>query len=451
MSRVRLTNRRAADMSIPYPGNVNQPNRKDPGWEDYHTFEQTVNHELPDMRDDWKNDERDGIGFGKPEPWGESPNTPGALPPPTVASVRVAANKAVRIAVLLLGEKVDDDVIEAQARDLMTLSGESMDRTLGRFAETQKLYADDDKDEDDKKAADEKDEEKKAADEKKEDEKKASDDKDEDDKKAAKKDDDKKSAEKDEEEKKAADEKDEEKKAADKKEMPQFIKDKIEESKEKKGSKELAEKADKKSAEKEEEQDEKKAADEKDEDKKAMSAKLAQLESVIASIKKSLDEKEEEKKAADEKDEEKKAADEKKDDEKKAEDKKEDEKKAADEKEEDKKAADEKKDEEKKAEDKEDEKKEAKKAGSTEMDIELTGSMDDEVEPDPEADAQLASLFEDRTAAEEDVDEKKVDASKKAGIKKLGGQPKVASTTGAGVTDISQLWETAPDVSEVFK
>ena len=45
----------------------------------------------------------------------------------------------------------------------------------------------------------------------------------------------------------------------------------------------------------------------------------------------------------------------------------------------------------------------------------------------------------------------KVEASKKAGIKKLGGQPRVASASGAGATDISDIWATAPDVSEVFK
>lgn len=126
--RQRLTTRMrgAADNSIPYPGNVNQPNRQDPAAEQYHTFEPSVeNHELQDLRHDWKNDTRDDIGFGKP----------------TVASVRVAANKAVRIAVLLLGEKAPEDVIEEQARDMMSMSHTAMDRTLARFAATQKFYA----------------------------------------------------------------------------------------------------------------------------------------------------------------------------------------------------------------------------------------------------------------------------------------------------------------------
>ena len=147
--RVRLTqrrNREAVDGSIPYPGNVNQPDRKFKEWDQYHTFEQSVNHELPDMRHDWKNDERDDIGFGIPEPWGQSPTAP------TVASVRVAANKAVKLAYFLLGNKVAEEVIEDQANDFMLLGPEAIDRTLGRFAETGELYAqneDDDAEEDD--------------------------------------------------------------------------------------------------------------------------------------------------------------------------------------------------------------------------------------------------------------------------------------------------------------
>jgi len=355
MSRVRLTQRNAADMSIPYPGNVNQPDRKDPSWDEYHTFEQQVNHELPDMRHEWKDNPRDDIGFGIPD-----------ANPPTVASIRVAANKAVRIAVLLLGEKVDDEVVEAQARDLMAMSGDAMDRTLSRFADTQKLYAED-KEEDDKdskkaKRVWDKDEKKwvESADKDEDkDEKKAEDKKEDEDKKEASaalvKKDDKKAEDKVEDKK---EEKPVEVKAEDKKEVPEFIQKKIDESKEKK------------SAEK---------------------------------------------------------------DEKKAEDKKEDGK-----------------DVEKKAEDKAEEKEE-KKAGINELNIELTGAADEEVEPDPEADKQLASLFDDGfTAVEEEKDEEEVKSSKKAGIKKLGGQPKVASTSGESV-DISSIWESAPDVSQVFK
>lgn len=327
MSRVRLTARgRSAADQTPYPGNVNQPDRKDPAIDDYHTFEQRVNHELPDMRHDWQGDDRDDIGFGIPEAWGKSP---------TVASVRVAANKAVRVAVLLLGDKVSDDVIEAQARDLMSMGPQAMDRTLQRFSDTQALYAADEEKKDEEKK-DDKAEAKCSADE----------------------------SEKKDEEKK--DDKAEEKKAADDKKVPDFIKEKMEEKK-----------------------DDKKAADEsdkKDEEKK--------------------EDKAEAKCSADESD--------KKDDE----DKKE---------------------------------VSAKKTGSTEFDIELSASVDDEVEPDPEADERLASLFDDPTVAAAGNSGRKAEASqKKTGITKLGGQPRVASAEGAGV-DISSIWQSAPDVSEAFK
>jgi len=401
----------AADMSIPYPGNVNQPDRKDPAWDQYHTFEQQVNHELPDMRHEWQDNPRDEIGFGIPK-----------KSDLTVASVRVAANKAVRIAVLLLGEKVKDAAIEEQARDFMAMSGDSMDRTLARFTATQKLYAEDDEkdeekkaakedDKDEKKAADEKDEEKKAAKEDDKDEKKAADEKDEE-KKAAKEDDkeDKKAAdEKKDEEKKAAKEDDKEDKKASLIKVLQAALEDLKKDDEKKASDDLAKGKDAVAA-KEDDKDEKKAADEKKDEEKKDAAK------------------------EDDKDE-KKAADEKKDEEKKAakEDDK-DEKKAADEKDEEKKAA------------KEDDKDE-KKAGMNDLDIEMTGADEGELAPDAEADSMLASLFAADEAPAEEVKEEK--AAKKAGIKKLGGQPKVASTSNL-TTDISSIWNSAPDVSDVF-
>ena len=385
-NRVRLTARgRSAADQTPYPGNVNQPDRKDPSWEQYHTFEQKVNHELPDMRHDWQNDARDSIGFGVPEEYGKSP---------TVASVRVAANKAVRVAVLLLGDKVSDEVIEAQARDLMAMGMTAMDRTLSRFADTQKLYAADEE------KVDEKDE-KKAADEK-------------------------------------VEEKKEEKTAASEAQFTPKI--------EKPGAEVKA--ADEK---KEDEKCSCKASDEKVEDKKDEAKDMkAMIAAAVAEafkaampefIQKKIDEKKEEKK------DDKKASDEK------VEDKKDDAKAAAEkveDKKEEVKAADES--------DKKDEKVEEKKAsvtrqGMNEFDIELTGSMDDEVTPDAEADERLASLFDSpgEAVASTGNSGRKTEASqKKAGITKLGGQPRVASAEGGSV-DISSIWQSAPDVSEAFK
>jgi hypothetical protein len=147
--RVRLTerrNRQAVDGSIPYPGNVNQPDRQFKKHNQYDNWEEVINHPLPDMRHDWQNDERDEIGFGIPEPWGESP---------TVASVKVAANKAVKLAYLLLGNKVAESIIEDQADDFMLLGPEAMDRTLARFAKTSELYAEDEEEDESKTASEE--------------------------------------------------------------------------------------------------------------------------------------------------------------------------------------------------------------------------------------------------------------------------------------------------------
>lgn len=144
--RDRLTrrNKEAVDGNIPYPGNVNQPDRKFKKDDQYDNWKETINHPYPDMRHDWQNDERDSIGFGIPEAWGTSP---------TVATVRVAANKSVQAAYYLLGNKVAESIVEDQAADFMLLGPEALDRTLARFAETIKLY------ETPKEAADESEEE----------------------------------------------------------------------------------------------------------------------------------------------------------------------------------------------------------------------------------------------------------------------------------------------------
>lgn len=385
MSRVRLTARgRSAADQTPYPGNVNQPDRQDPDWDQYHTFEQKTNHELPDMRHDWQNDGRDDIGFGIPEEWGKSP---------TVASVRVAATKAVRVAVLLLGEKVEDEVIEAQAKDFMSMGTKAMDRTLQRFADTQQFYADDDADEDDEKVEEVKVEAKQAATEA---------------------------------------EFKPEIAVPGSEEQPKVAEDKAEDKKEDKPVEKVEE--------------EKKAAD-KVEEKVEDTVKASDVKAMIASavaeamkaalpdfIQKKVDEKKE-------KEDDKKASD----DAAKTEEKVEDEKKAA--------AADEAAEEVvEKAEDKV----EAKKSAATaqeraSFDIELTGAMDDEVAPDPEADERLASLFDDQSGVTAGTSDRKVEASqKKAGIKKLGGQPRVVTASDGGV-DISSIWQSAPDVSEAFK
>ena len=132
--RVRLTQRRrrrAVEDDTPYPGTVNQPGRKFKKRDQYDNWEEVVNHPLPDMRHEWKNEKRDEIGFGIP----------------TVASIRAAASKAVRLAVLLLGDKVDEDVIEAQARTFMKLGNKGLNESLERFSETETVYSQDEEEE----------------------------------------------------------------------------------------------------------------------------------------------------------------------------------------------------------------------------------------------------------------------------------------------------------------
>jgi hypothetical protein len=129
--RVRLTQRTAVDGSIPYPGNVNQPDRQFKDHKQYDNWAEVVDHPLQNPATDWKSDSHDEIGFGVPEDWDQ----------PKMASIHLAADKAVRASVLLLGEKVAELTIEDQARDFMLMGGDALDRTLERFRSTQDLYA----------------------------------------------------------------------------------------------------------------------------------------------------------------------------------------------------------------------------------------------------------------------------------------------------------------------
>jgi len=140
MSRVRLTDRRsAADAGTPYPGTVNQPSRTFTEKGKYDNWSEVKDHPLQNPEHGWNSDSRDEIGFGTPE-----------ANAPTVASIRAAASKAVKLAVLLLGDKVSEDVIEEQARDFMNLGPELLEGSLKRFSETEDIYATEDKKEDKK-------------------------------------------------------------------------------------------------------------------------------------------------------------------------------------------------------------------------------------------------------------------------------------------------------------
>jgi hypothetical protein len=370
--RIRLTDRRrqAVDGSIPYPGSVNQPERQFKEHAQYDNWVETINHPLPDMRHEWKREHtpegRDDIGFGIPEPWGTQPTT---------ASIQVAADKSVRAAVLLLGEKVAEEIIEEQARDFMLMGGEALDRTLGRFSSTQELYVAADEEE-----ADEDEGEGKEA--------------------AAQV---------------VAEDNGEEEDEGDGKEAstelavtaennPTTI---PEQSAEQTGSQEGKQKGASFNADVQAKIAELKAEQE---------ARAVNLEAynqkVLEAAKKAL---------------------------------------AGDSEEEG---------------DDEGEGKEAAQsapapaagdinipervAGPNEMDIELTATMDSEIRPDANADAMLAGLFDDGVPAELPEPGLGREASAKQGITSLGGQPKVASAKAGGSADISSIWDSAPDVSEIF-
>jgi hypothetical protein len=143
MARERLTsrNRQAAaegakpDHKTPYPGTVNQEDRKFPDNEKYDNFEQNAKtHEGQDLRHEWKNDKHDENGIGIPEPWGKK----GTIA--SVKAIKMAASKAVKAAVLFLGDKVPEKMIEAQAKDFMAMGPEALTRSIERFSSTFDLY-----------------------------------------------------------------------------------------------------------------------------------------------------------------------------------------------------------------------------------------------------------------------------------------------------------------------
>lgn len=150
MGRKRLTNRKRQAVEE-YPGTMNQPDRqfKSPDQYDTDTWE---SFEQQDLRHDWQSDKRDEMGFGVPTAsWKDQPT----------AKVKQAAAKAIKLAVCLLGDKVDDSIIEDQASDFMALGLNGIEAGLDRLTETNPLYVkaedDDDDDEDDdsgKEAAD---------------------------------------------------------------------------------------------------------------------------------------------------------------------------------------------------------------------------------------------------------------------------------------------------------
>lgn len=127
MKRVRLTQRTAESQADGlFPGDIGNMERSK-AYRDidhYHKFEQTVNHELPDMRHEWKEDERDENN----------------LPILKVADMYAAAQNAIKLSMMFLGDNASQKMIEAQARDFMKLGNKRLVASLNRWYETEEDF-----------------------------------------------------------------------------------------------------------------------------------------------------------------------------------------------------------------------------------------------------------------------------------------------------------------------
>ena len=122
--RVRLTKRmaarnRKADSAVPETAIDLGKNRSYHKIDEYHTFEPSQNHWEPDMRHEWKEDKHDETGFGVPK----------------MAKVYMAAKKATKLAMMLLGEDADEAVLEKQARAFMRMGDKALTASIERWAE----------------------------------------------------------------------------------------------------------------------------------------------------------------------------------------------------------------------------------------------------------------------------------------------------------------------------
>jgi hypothetical protein len=114
--------------------NMNKEPTNDKPYGAYDKSEPAITHETQSDHTDWKNDKHDEIGLGVPKSEAEIAR---------IASQRLAANKAVKIAMNLLGDRCSEDVIAAQGRDFFAgMSMTAMDNTIRRIAETEALYND---------------------------------------------------------------------------------------------------------------------------------------------------------------------------------------------------------------------------------------------------------------------------------------------------------------------
>lgn len=139
MDRERLTkrlakqkSRKAVDVSDGlFPGDIGNPERAKnyKKIDQYHIFEPSLNHWTPDMRHEWKDNPREETGHGIPK----------------VAKIYMAAKKATKLAMMLLGDNASEKVLERQARDFMRLGDKALTASINRWAEEQEFEDDVDK------------------------------------------------------------------------------------------------------------------------------------------------------------------------------------------------------------------------------------------------------------------------------------------------------------------
>lgn len=126
MARIRLTQRmKKAESQADglFPGDVGNEERSKNyhDMDEYSTFEHTVNHELPDMRHEWKEDKRDENN----------------IPVPKVAALYAAAQNAIKLSMMFLGDNAPQKMIEAQAKDFMKLGNSRLVASMNRWIETE--------------------------------------------------------------------------------------------------------------------------------------------------------------------------------------------------------------------------------------------------------------------------------------------------------------------------
>ncbi len=122
--RIRLTQRmaarnRQADSATPETPIDLGKNRPYHDIDEYHTFEPSLNHWIPDKRHEWKEDKHDATGFGIPK----------------MTKVYMAAKKATKLAMIMLGEDAPEEALERQARDNMRMGDKALTATLERWTE----------------------------------------------------------------------------------------------------------------------------------------------------------------------------------------------------------------------------------------------------------------------------------------------------------------------------